>query len=110
MAIRSPSAGAVNCRSPLCTAGRSGTLSDAPPEHPDSDRASTAAQSAAQTVKNRRRRRTCADDGDTDREILRQIVCEELCSECAVCRKILSKGFPKGEIDALGAAVRACCP
>ena len=68
---------------------------------------------AAQTVKKvkiRLRRRTCADDGDTARKILRQIVCEELCSECAICRKILSKGFPKGEIDALGAAVRGCCP
>ena len=66
-----------------------------------------------QTVKKviiRLRRRTCADDGDTAREILRQIVCEELCSECAICRKILSKGFSKGEIDALGAAVRGCCP
>src|SRR5699024_11219383 len=61
-------------------------------------------------VKIRLRRRTCADDGDTDREILRQIVCEELCSECAICRKILSKGFPKGEIAALGKAVRGCCP
>ena len=61
-------------------------------------------------VKIRLRRRTCADDGDTSREILRQIVCEELCSECAICRKILSKGFSKGEIDALGAAVRGCCP
>ena len=30
--------------------------------------------------------------------------------ECAICRKILSKGIPKGEIDALGAAVRGCCP
>ena len=46
-------------------------------------------------VQIRRRRRTCADDGDTDREILRQIVCESLCDECAVCRKILSKGIPK---------------
>ena len=92
------------------------------------------AAGALQTVKKikiRLRRRTCADDGDTARKILRQIVCEELCSECAICRKILSKGFPKGEIDALGeaglrpksracgpvglrhaaaAAVRGCCP
>ena len=42
-------------------------------------------------VKIRRRRRTCADDGDTTREILRQIVCEEQSDECAICRKILSK-------------------
>src|SRR5699024_3952789 len=63
----------------------------------------------SEKYKIRRRRRTCADDGDTSREILRQIVCEELCSECAICRKILSKGFPKGEIDALGEAVRGCC-
>ena len=41
-------------------------------------------------VKIRRRRRTCAD-GDTDREILRQIVCEKRSDECAICRKILSK-------------------
>src|SRR5699024_4571712 len=61
-------------------------------------------------VKIRLRRRTCADGGDTSREILRQIVCEELCSECAICRKILSKGFSKGETDALGEAVRGCCP
>lgn len=47
-------------------------------------------------VKIRRRRRTCADDGDTTREILRQIVCEEQSDECAICRKILSKGIPKG--------------
>ena len=53
-------------------------------------------------IQNRRCRRTCADDGDTDREILRQIVCEEHSDECAICRKILSKGFPKGETDALG--------
>ena len=30
--------------------------------------------------------------------------------ECAICREILSKGIPKGEIGALGAAVRGCCP
>ena len=62
------------------------------------ERAFPRRESPFQTVKKvkiRRCRRTCADDGDTDREILRQIVCEELCSECAVCRKILSKGFPK---------------
>ena len=46
-------------------------------------------------VKICRRRRTCADGGNTDREILRQIVCEALCAECAVCRKILSKGDSK---------------
>ena len=45
----------------------------------------------------RRRRRTCADDGDTDMEILRQIVCEERSDECAICRKILSKGIHKGK-------------
>ena len=39
-----------------------------------------------------RLRAQCADDGDTDREILRQIVCEERSDECAICRKILSKG------------------
>ena len=61
-------------------------------------------------VKNRRRRRTCADDGDTTREILRQIVCEEDSDECAICRKILSKGIPKGEIAAVGAGVHGCCP
>ena len=59
---------------------------------------------AARLASETRLRAQCADDGDTDREILRQIVCEELCSECAICRKILSKGFPKGEIDALGEA------
>ena len=66
-----------------------------------------------QTVKKviiRRRRRTCADDGDTTREILRQIVCEEHSDECAICRKILSKGIPKGEIAAVGAGVHGCCP
>ena len=42
-----------------------------------------------------RLRAQCADDGDTDREILRQIVCEAFCAECAVCRKILSKGDSK---------------
>ena len=61
-------------------------------------------------VKIRRRRRTCADDGDTTREILRQIVCEEHSDECAICRKILSKGIPKGEIAAVGAGVHGCCP
>ena len=61
-------------------------------------------------VKIRRRRRTCADDGDTTREILRQIVCEEDSDECAICRKILSKGIPKGEIAAVGAGVHGCCP
>ena len=58
-------------------------------------------------VKIRRRRRTCAD---TTREILRQIVCEEHSDECAICRKILSKGIPKGEIAAVGAGVHGCCP
>ena len=61
-------------------------------------------------VKIRRRRRTCADDGDTTREILRQIVREEHSDECAICRKILSKGIPKGEIAAVGAGVHGCCP
>ena len=61
-------------------------------------------------VKIRRRRRTCADDGDTTREILRQIVCEEQSDECAICRKILSKGIPKGEIAAVGAGVHGYCP
>ena len=61
-------------------------------------------------VKIRRRRRTCADDGDTTREILRQIVCEEHSDECAICRKILPKGIPKGEIAAVGAGVHGCCP
>ena len=61
-------------------------------------------------VKIRRCRRTCADDGDTTREILRQIVCEEHSDECAICRKILSKGIPKGEIAAVGAGVHGCCP
>ena len=45
----------------------------------------------------RRRRRTCADDGDTAREISSKIVCEELCSECAVLLEILSKGIHKGK-------------
>ena len=53
-------------------------------------------------VKKRRCRRTCADDSDTYREILWQIVCEERSDECAICHKILSKGIPKGEIAALG--------
>ena len=44
-----------------------------------------------------RLRAQCADDGDTDREILRQIVCEEHSDECAICRKILSKGIHKGK-------------
>ena len=61
-------------------------------------------------VKIRRRRRTCADDGDTTREILRQIVYEEQSDECAICHRILSKGIPKGEIAAVGTAVRGCCP
>ena len=39
--------------------------------------------------------RRCADGDDTYREILRQIVCEAPQAECAVCRKILSKGIPK---------------
>src|SRR5699024_9818612 len=47
----------------------------------------------------RRPRRTCADGGDTAREILLKIVCEEPCDECAVLGKILSKA----------AAPRAAC-
>ena len=43
-------------------------------------------------VKIRHHRRTCADDGDTDREI----VCEEQSDECAISRKILSRGISKG--------------
>ncbi len=50
-------------------------------------------------------RRTCADDGDTDREILREIVCEERSDECAVSRKILSRGIPKGGTGRSGEAV-----
>ena len=36
--------------------------------------------------KKRPRRRTCADGGDTYREIQRKIVCEALAAECAVLR------------------------
>ena len=64
--------------------------------------------SAAQTVekvKIRHHRRTCADDGDTDREILREIVCEEQSDECAIYRKILSRGFSKGGTGRSGEAV-----
>ena len=56
-------------------------------------------------VKIRHHRRTCADDGDTDREILRQIVCEERSDECAISRKILSRGIPKGGTGRSGEAV-----
>ena len=56
-------------------------------------------------VKIRHHRRTCADDGDTDREILREIVCEERSDECAISRKILSKGISKGGTGRLGEAV-----
>ena len=56
-------------------------------------------------VKIRHHRRTCADDGDTDREILREIVCEERSDECAIYRKILSRGIPKGGTGRLGEAV-----
>ena len=56
-------------------------------------------------VKIRHHRRTCADDGDTDREILREIVCEERSDECAISRKILSRGIPKGGTGRLGEAV-----
>ena len=65
-------------------------------------------------VKIRRRRRTCADDGDTTREILRQIVCEEHSDECAICRKILSKGcgaerrLRRMQRGGAGAAVAEC--
>ena len=66
---------------------------------------STAKEKRSQSVekvKICRRRRICADDGDTDREILRQIVREKHSDECAICRKILSKGITQGETDALG--------
>ncbi|MDY5783085.1 MAG: hypothetical protein SPK62_04120, partial [Gemmiger sp.] len=56
-------------------------------------------------VKIRHHRRTCADDGDTDREIVREIVCEERSEECAIYRKILSRGIPKGGTGRLGEAV-----
>ena len=56
-------------------------------------------------VKIRHHRRTCADDGDTDREILREIVCEERSDECAISRKILSRGIPKGGTGRSGEAV-----
>ena len=56
-------------------------------------------------VKIRHHRRTCADDGDTDREILREIVCEERSDECAISRKILSRGISKGGTGRLGEAV-----
>ena len=59
--------------------------------------AAQAATDCQKKFKIRRCRRTCADDSDTDREILRQIVCEERSDECAVCRKILSKGIHKGK-------------
>ena len=64
--------------------------------------------SAAQTVekvKIRHHRRTCAADGDTYREILREIVCEERSHECAISRKILSRGIPKGGTGRSGEAV-----
>ena len=56
-------------------------------------------------VKIRHHRRTCADDGDTDREILREIVCEEQSDECAISRKILSRGISKGGTGRSGEAV-----
>ena len=52
---------------------------------------------AARLASETRLRAQCADDGDTDREILRQIVCEERSDECAIWRKILSKGIHKGK-------------
>ena len=48
-----------------------------------------------ENFKIRHRRRTCADDSDTDREILRQECARERSDERAACRKILSKGIPK---------------
>ena len=34
-------------------------------------------------------------DADTYREIRREIVCEKIFDECAICRRILSRGNPK---------------
>ncbi|MCI7744580.1 hypothetical protein MSS88_07215 [bacterium] len=65
----------------------------------------SAAAQIVEKVKIRHHRRTCADDGDTDREILRETVCEERSDECAISRKILSRGIPKGGTERSGEAV-----
>ena len=41
---------------------------------------------------------------------MRQIVCEEQSDECAICRKILSKGIPKGETRRAGVSQSKRCP
>ena len=48
-------------------------------------------------IKNRRHRRTCADDGDTYREILPKIVCEEPATSARFWVKFCRRGFQRGE-------------
>lgn len=58
----------------------------------------------------RRRRRTCADDGDTYREIYPKIVCEEPATSARFWGKFCRRGIQMGETGVTGTAVHDCCP
>ena len=60
--------------------------------------------------KNSRRWRTCADDGDTSREIWPKIVCEARAPSARFWVKFCRRGIQRGKQARQAIAVRDCCP